>query len=89
MSHSHSQDKATFTIRLTADDQQQLSKLCHHYGLNRPNSLRRAMRDVLKRPTQSRLTTTSGIFTPFSRLMRSPLRIRLVRKAENDYPNTD
>jgi hypothetical protein len=88
MSRSRPQDQTTFTMRLTADDQQQLVKLCHHYGLNRPDSLRRAMCDVLKRPTQGRLTSMTGIFTPFSRLMRSPLRIPLVRKAENGYPNT-
>ena len=89
MRRSRPQDQTTFTMRLTSDDQEQLSNLCHLYGLNRPNSLRQAIREVLNRAAQSRLTSTTGIFTPFSRLMRSPLRITLIRKATNDYPKSD
>ena len=37
----------SFTIRLTPEDQAALAELCDLYGLDRPRSIRRAMRQVL------------------------------------------
>jgi hypothetical protein len=51
----------SFTIRLTPDDQAALADLCDLYGLDRPDSIRRAMRQVL---AWKRKLGKSGYFVP-------------------------
>ena len=51
----------SFTIRLTPDDQAALAELCALYGLDRPGSIRRAVRQALaKRLGQSGYFVSAG-----------------------------
>jgi hypothetical protein len=72
-------ESSSFTIRLTADDQRMLAALCTHYGLNRPDSLRRAMRQVLCR----RPTLDTGYFVP-AHHRSSVFSIQLAREAAHE-----
>ena len=71
----------SFTIRLTQEDQADLAQLCALYGLDRPNSLRRAMRHVLV--AQAALPT-SGCFRAIGQQGWSPLAIRFCRKDDHE-----
>lgn len=71
-------DDLRFTIRLTAGDQAALIALCDHYGLNRPDSLRRALRAALTLVARDALPP-AGCFTPVRG--GAPIPIRLERKA--------
>ena len=51
----------SFTIRLTPEDQAALAELCDLYGLDRPGSLRRAVRQVL---AWKKKLGKSGYFVP-------------------------
>jgi hypothetical protein len=68
---------SSFTIRLTPDDQAALSELCDLYGLNRPDSLRRAMRQVL---AWKQKLGKSGYFVPAGEAQPLEFLIRLNRK---------
>lgn len=67
----------SFTIRLTPDDQAALAELCDLYGLNRPDSLRRAMRQVL---AWRKKLGESGYFVPAGEAQPPEFLIRLNRK---------
>lgn len=64
-----------YTIRLTPEDQQVLQQLCQQYGLDRPGSLRRAIRQAL---TLNPTRVKSGHFTPFSRFSRTETKALLL-----------
>lgn len=66
----------SFTMRLTADDQNLLGALCAHYGLNRPDSVRKALREA--QPLTHHWTC--GLFTPTTAQTMPPFTIRLKRK---------
>lgn len=68
---------SSFTIRLTPDDQAALAELCDLYGLNRPDSLRRAMRQVL---AWRKKLGESGYFVPAGEAQPPEFLIRLNRK---------
>lgn len=78
-----------FTIRLTVEDQVALAQLCRHYGLNRPNSVRRALRAALL-PVQSEEQarppfSPSGSFIPaLGGENAASFPIRLKRKAADE-----
>jgi hypothetical protein len=76
--------KHSFTMRLTADDQNLLTALCAHYHANRPDSLRRAMREILSRVEPPSLNT--GVFIPLGGMF-PPIAIRLQRKEKHDGAN--
>ena len=68
---------SSFTIRLTPDDQAALAELCDLYGLNRPDSLRRAMRQAL---AWKQKLGKSGYFVPAGEAQPAEFLIRLERK---------
>lgn len=69
----------SFTIRLTPDDQAALAKLCALYGMDRPDSIRRAVRQALaKRLGQS------GYFVPAGEAQPPKFVIRFDRKDAHD-----
>lgn len=72
----------SFTIRLTPEDQVALANLCAHYGLDRPDSLRRAIRQVLaeEQPTLS----PSGYFHPVGVTTPEPFPIRMTRPEDHE-----
>jgi hypothetical protein len=72
---------SSFTIRLTPDDQAALAELCDLYGLNRPDSLRRAMRQALA--WKQRLGK-SGYFVPAGEAQPPEFLIRLNRKGAHE-----
>ena len=67
----------SFTIRLTPEDQAALAELCALYGLDRPGSLRRAVRQVL---TWKQKLVKSGYFVPAGEAEPPEFLIRLERK---------
>ena len=67
----------SFTIRLTPEDQTALAELCDLYGLDRPGSIRRAVRQVLG--GRKRLSR-SGYFMPIGNIQPAKFPIRLGRK---------
>lgn len=67
----------SFTIRLTPEDQRALSELCDLYGLDRPGSIRRAVRQVL---AWRKKLSKSGYFVPAGEVQRTPFLIRLEQK---------
>lgn len=70
-------ESRSFTIRLTPDDQAALAALCDLYDLDRPNSIRRAMRQVLAgKPALGK----SGYFVPAGESEPPAFPIRLERK---------
>ncbi len=73
-------DDLRFTIRLTVGDQAALAALCDHYGLNRPDSLRRALRAALTLAARDAFPP-AGCFTPARG--GAPIPIRLWRKADD------
>jgi hypothetical protein len=72
----------SFTIRLTLEDQVALAELCDLYGLNRPSTLRRAMRQALG---GHKKLGKSGYFVPAGESRPAEFHIRLVRKAGNGH----
>lgn len=73
----------SFTIRLSADDQAALTALCARYGLNRPNSLRRALREALAQRAEvcaGRQLAASGLFVPVPIGDSAPFTIRFKTK---------
>jgi hypothetical protein len=82
-----SDDKHSWTIRLTPEDQVALQALCHFYGLNRPDAVRRAVREVLaSREVQKHIPPTSplsGVFIPLSEDNTTAFSIRLKRKVSD------
>ncbi len=67
----------SFTIRLTPEDQAALAELCDLYGLDRPDSLRRAMRQAL---AWKQKLGKSGYFVPAGEAQPPEFLIRLERK---------
>lgn len=67
----------SFSIRLTTDDQAALTELCDLYGLDRPGSLRRAMRQAL---AWKKKLGKSGYFVPAGEAQPPEFLIRLNRK---------
>lgn len=72
-------DKGTrsFTIRLTPDDQRALAELCALCGLDRPNAIRRAVRQAL---ASRKLFDGPGCFVPLGSPRRLGFRIQVGRK---------
>lgn len=66
-----------FTIRLTPEDQVALAELCELYGLDRPGSLRRAVRQVL---AWRKKLGKSGYFVPAGEAQPPEFLIRLEQK---------
>lgn len=69
----------SFTIRLTPDDQAALTDLCDLYGLDRPDSIRRAMRQVL---AWKRKLGKSGYFVPVGDVQPLAFLIQLEEQRE-------
>ena len=69
----------SFTIRLTPDDQAALADLCYLYGLDRPDSIRRAMRQVL---AWKRNLGKSGYFVPVGEVQPPAFLIQLEEHRE-------
>lgn len=69
----------SFTIRLTPDDQAALADLCDLYGLDRPDSIRRAMRQVL---AWKRKLGKSGYFVPVGEVQPPAFLIQLEKQRE-------
>ncbi|KXK54697.1 MAG: hypothetical protein UZ13_00059 [Chloroflexi bacterium OLB13] len=67
----------SFTIRLTPEDQAALAELCALYGLDRPASVRRAVRQVL---AWKKRLGKSGYFVPAGESQPTEFPIRLNRK---------
>ena len=67
----------SFTIRLTPEDQAALAELCDLYGLDRPGSLRHAVRQVL---AWKKKLSKSGYFVPAGESEPPEFLIRLERK---------
>lgn len=67
----------SFTIRLTPQDQAALAELCALYGLDRPGSIRRAVRQVL---AWKKKLGKSGYFVPAGETEPPEFLIRLERK---------
>lgn len=67
----------SFSIRLTTDDQAALAELCDLYGLDRPGSIRRAIRQALA--SKHRLGK-SGCFVPAGLTEAPAFSIRLSGK---------
>lgn len=67
----------SFTIRLTPEDQVALTQLCDLYGLDRPASLRQAIRHVLAQHTP---LESSGYFVPVGLSAPSFFPVRMNRK---------
>ena len=71
----------SFSIRLTPDDQVALAELCDLYGLDRPNSIRRAVRQALAGKQQ---IGQSGYFIPAGESQPPKFQIRLERKTTHE-----
>jgi hypothetical protein len=71
----------SFTIRLTPEDQAALAELCALYGLDRPGSIRRAVRQAL---AGRKKLGKSGYFVPAGEHEPPPFPIRLERKAGDE-----
>lgn len=69
----------SFTIRLTPDDQAALTDLCDLYGLDRPDSIRRAMRQAL---AWKRKLGKSGYFVPVGDVQPPAFLIQLEEQRE-------
>ena len=67
----------SFSIRLTPEDQAALAELCDLYGLDRPGSIRRAVRQVL---AWKKKLGKSGYFVPAGEAEPPEFLIRLERK---------
>jgi hypothetical protein len=72
----------SFTIRLTLEDQAALEELCALYGLDRPDSLRRAIRQVL---AAERITLSlSGYFRPVGVATPDGFLVRMIPKEDHE-----
>ncbi len=67
----------SFTIRLAPEDQAALAELCNLYGLDRPGSIRRAVRQIL---AWKKKMGKSGYFVPAGESQTPEFLIRLERK---------
>ena len=67
----------SFSIRLTPEDQVALAELCDLYGLDRPGSIRRAVRQAL---AWRKKLGKSGYFVPAGESEPQEFLIRLERK---------
>lgn len=67
----------SFTIRFTPEDQAALAELCDLYGLDRPGSIRRAVRQAL---AWKKKLGKSGYFVPAGEAEPPEFLIRLERK---------
>ena len=67
----------SFTIRLTLEDQAALAELCELNGLDRPDSIRRAVRQVL---AWKKKLGKSGYFVAVGEAQPPEFLIRLERK---------
>ncbi len=67
----------SFTIRLSPEDQAALAELCDLYGLDRPGSIRRAVRQVL---AWKKKLGKSGYFVRAGEARSAEFLIRLERK---------
>jgi hypothetical protein len=68
----------SFTLRLTPEDQAALAQLCDLYGLDRPNSIRQAIRQVL---VQNTSIGSSGYFIPVGQTAPSSFLVLMNRKS--------
>lgn len=71
----------SFSIRLTPDDQTALAELCDLYGLDRPDSIRRAIRQAL---AAKRGLVNSGYFVSAGAAEAPVFPIRLNGKNTHD-----
>lgn len=67
----------SFTMRLTPEDQAVLTQLCDLYGLDRPASIRQAIRQCVARQTG---VASSGYFIPVGEANREGFPVRMTRK---------
>ncbi len=70
-----------WTIRLTPEDEARLETLCQHYGLKRPDAVRRAIREALVTIQTPDTALVSGAFIPLSSDCRVTFPVHLRRKA--------
>lgn len=68
------QGSYSFTIRLTVEDQAILKHMCASYGLNRPDTLRRVLREAWSRRLSISSELPSGAFIPLGRAAAFPIR---------------
>ena len=71
----------SFTMRLTPDDQAALAQLCDLYGLDRPDSIRQAIRQTLARQTA---LGSSGYFVPVGDAGQEGFHVRMMRKVTHE-----
>jgi hypothetical protein len=81
VSETHEVKTRSFTIRLTSEDQAALAELCALYGLDRPSSIRRAVRQVL---AGRKKLGKSGYFVPAGENEPPQFPIRLERKVGDE-----
>jgi hypothetical protein len=83
-----SDDKHSWTIRLTPEDQVALQALCHFYKMNRPDAVRRAMREALvaarRKADVGQKIPLSGSFMPLSSDMKAVFPVQLKRKVADE-----
>ncbi len=68
----------SFTLRLSPEDQTALAQLCDLYGLDRPASIRQAMRQVLAQHTAP---SRHGYFVPVGAVRPTSFPVHLNRKS--------
>jgi hypothetical protein len=66
-----------WTIRLSDEDKRMLQALCESYGLNRPDAVRRAIREAL---VARQRITLHGSFIPLSGSSQTIFPVQLRRK---------
>ena len=67
----------SFTMRLTPEDQTALAQLCERYGLDRPATLRLAIRQALARQAAP---SFSGYFMPVGEPLPEGFPVHMMRK---------
>ena len=74
-----SEDKTrSFTMRLSPEDQGALAQLCDLYGLDRPASIRQAIRQALAQHTA---LSSHGYFVPVGAVRPTVFPVHLNRKS--------
>jgi hypothetical protein len=81
VSETHEVKTRSFTIRLTPEDQAALAELCDLYGMDRPGSIRRAVRQAL---AWKKKLGKSGYFVAAGEPEPPEFLIRLERKAGDE-----
>lgn len=71
----------SFTMRLTPEDQAALAQLCNLYKLDRPASIRQAIRQCVARQTG---VANSGYFIPVGEAKREGFPVRMTRKGTDE-----